>query len=370
MFEKLAQGMNEPRLLLDSALLWLKNGNYEKAYQIATEGLSDAQYEDFFALLSYDVGDYETAYELLSSSQDFQESPEILHLVADSLTKLDKPKDAIRYYLQYIRYYPKESWVPYVNVSQFLMREGEIPVALSYLNNARVFFPDNWDVRFETARILAIGSQTDGAQAVLKDLRGEKPDDVRAILVQLQMDKSYLSLDEYAANLWKLFNHYPGEIEVCKMLVVCLLNLGDVTGADAAIHQITKHQGDNAWTFQVKGIISALRRDYLKAIEYFENSLTLETHWIGLYNRAVLSYAIQNATKALEYFTLAQDQIVRTSSTEKESISRIGTMIGKSLLQRGEREQAKQQILDSLEVDPGNYRSLLLLKQLEAEEKP
>ncbi len=367
LLEDLGKQMGEESLLLDAALLWMRGARVEQAYQIVASDLRGDQYGEVAAMISYDAGHFAAAYKRLVRLLQEQPPEAYITLVADTLARLGRPHEALGYYQQQIREKPRSAWIPYANISQIYKDDGDIERALMYLEDAYRQFPDQPDVGFEYARMLAVAGNAAAARAVLTD-SGDSDRGHRQQLLFLRLSQPDMSPEGYLAQLWKLQNQHTAQAEVCSALVEHLLGLGDPATALVALEQHEKAAQATPWSLYMKGVAVALAGRLKEARGLLADSLSQEARWNVRYAVAVVDLARKDTRLALEALHMVEDELTRAPPSLQQSIylSMIGSKIGEAYLLRGEEPEARQAFLRSLELYPDNFQSRLLLKKLDA----
>lgn len=90
-----------------------KSRELDKAYKYISKALEikpeDPYILDSLAWYYYTVGKYDKAYEIiLKSYEKLKEDPTVLEHLGDILTKLNKPKEAKKFYEEALKYEPEE----------------------------------------------------------------------------------------------------------------------------------------------------------------------------------------------------------------------------------------------------------------------
>lgn len=374
-FEDTGKEMGEPRLLLNAGLLWMERGQMSKARQIVTDHLIESQYDEFAAYVLYDVGAFDRVYEIITESDSLpaqMNADELTRLTADTLTRLGQTNDSFQYYLQQIRHNPRDSWIPYYNVAQYYMNDDDLSTALSYLQEAYAIFQSEWIVRLELARYLIANGKPVEAALLLEEMRTEQPQDYRPQLYLLEMEKDSLTAEEYVARMWQLFNEHPDEMRLCRPIVNYQLGFGELSASLEALRHYERVGDPSPWLLNMRGIIHALDSHLdLERLKYaasmIDQSLALEVDVKVLFNRAVVSLTMRDLASAYRFFQSAETELKKDQRIDRLSLSRIKSRFGEVLALQGKTDAATAVLRESLDLDPDNYRALLLLRQLESE---
>ena len=367
--ENVGRQMGESRLLLDAALLWARLGRFQDAFRVLTQEMQRSQYPEVVSLIAYDAGRYEVAlstFETLLSQEPHR--MDALSFIEDTLVRLGQTNDALGYYYQEIRETPGVSWIPYVNVAQILFREGDTETALDYLRRARVRFPDQPEVVYEMSRVLALSGEDEQAMAALKTLQDWGEQDPMSRLLLLRLKRDSVIPEAYAIRLWSIFNDHPDDSDVCGAIVGYLLGYGDLEGAEAAIDQLERAVQPTVWSLYTRAVIHALAGNFRESRELLLLSLGERADWRVRYALAVVDLSLRRAGSALESLEMARKELesARYGDQTKAWLSKMDARAGEAYLMAGDETKARKALSRSLELDPYNFRSLFLLKKLEA----
>lgn len=404
-YEYLAVALEDDSLLINSALLWAKSGDIEKAYNLLKD-IQTQEIQEAIALLAYDSG---------------RESEALQRL-------LELPSsDSIKYYNQLLiadLFYTKENWsrskyyyesalkidntnpYAYINISSIYKMHSKYKKASLTLNSGiDVFKHMVNDINMEivnlkddfnnekdrikkdlTNRLLdkkirelndlkksyrelvllfySINRKNRSNEAirVLQEFRLLFPEDVKIELLLMKSLDNVTSPDIFEAKLWKLLNSDNDNKDVAEYLVWYFLGLENYDNVNLIIERSNNIHPDNSWTNYYEGIIEAIHGDYERAIKLMDNPNISIPLWEVLYNRGVVEMAMVNYPEALTLFNKSYISLNSYNLIDDIDIyrSQIKTKIAEVLINLDDIDEAIRVLNHAIELDPNNYRSDLL----------
>lgn len=372
--EKLGRKEGNRQLLVDAALLYLSEGDIEKALIIARDQRSDTDHDVFYASVNYDSGEFEEAAGRLKRYLvSHKESSELILFLADIQLLSGAIGQAQRNYRLVLNDQNSDlQSQALLNYAWILGSEGKRGPALSLLRHGYKRF--GWDTRIgmELAKAYADADET-AAIKILRSLIEHNPEDLdlRLLLFRLDSGSSPSSATNrpdpksYRLDLWRIFTANPTDERLCRFLTWYLIGLSDDRGAQLALSTYQRAGGDQnrPWFQHTQGLAKALGGDYKQALACIDNSLALAEDSGVLYNRAVMQIQTLNLKAAEDDLWRALDRS-RFGSDKGWMEGVIRSRIGEVLLLKGNRRAAVRELRYAMELDPSNFRTLMLLEEL------
>lgn len=404
-FEYLATLLNNRSLYVNSALLWAKDGEIEKAYKVIENQGRDG-IEELNALLTYDSGrQSEALIKLLELPLSEAIKFNNILLIADIFYYKENYSRSRFYYEKAIELEVINS-APYMNISSIYIKENNIKKAISFLKkivtkldykiNEELNLLDDLKSELKTLteleeinllkrRILQsetdiknIRSQykelvllsyhlfkeikSDNSIKILEDYRRLFPKDVTVELLYMKENKSKINSDLFIARLWQLLNTDIENREVSEFLVWYLLGVENFEDIELVLERSENRHRGYHWTEYYRGLLNGLQGNYKIALEKF-NSFELDVEsWEILYNKGIIEMALLNYPESLVLFNksiIAINQKNFVNNRDKY-LSQIKTKIAQVLINLNDTDEAIRILNSAFELDPDNYTSDLL----------
>jgi tetratricopeptide (TPR) repeat protein len=362
---------SDGRILLDAALMWLKQGDAQSAYTaVAGEWTVPVPLEPR-AFLAFDAGKYEECAALIDRLPGSGSRFDLQLIKADALRALKREQEAAAIYQQVINGDARFSWTPYLNLARIADHYGEISAAAELRRKAFEFFPESEAVMLDYGRSLDQAGQIERAVELLEHLLKRDPQNVSARYILLQVAAQSLPAQRYQAELWRLYSEHPDSPLLCRVLAQMLLAAEDAQGAAAVLDRFQLPAGGvpPAWLLELQGLAEALRGDFDRAAAMLSESLQRRKSWRIRYNLAIVYRGEGNLEKSVNELLQAADELRQASNqgdiTAKQRHSRIRSMAGEIMLRMGKYDAARRESAYALELDPANGQALLVLRMLE-----
>jgi hypothetical protein len=372
--------LDEPRLYLDAALLWMKEGQPGAALAALERYPDNTLFVEPGIYIAYDAGYGEKALRYLHSHPEAQDRSDLLIMEADLNLLLGNRQEAVRLYRRIISVDPDYSWVPYLNLAGLVEADGDEATAHHFRQIAFQSFPETAEVVLSYAQSLSRRSGKDrAAELVVKYLEWE-PGDIEANLLLLDLKDTASSPALYEAALWKLFNQFPGSRKLCETLFLYLLEFNDLEGAEAVLrHYELAAGGANApWFLDYRAVLAALGRNYSTAVALIRKRLVVQDSWRARYNLALILAEAGQAREAIDELIAAENALTagRQSAPQQEPAvreqqnsfrSRIRSKIGEQYLALGDETAARRECEYALDLDVSNFHAHRILRILAGE---
>jgi tetratricopeptide (TPR) repeat protein len=362
---------SDGRILLDAALLWMKQGDAQSAHVAVQGEWSVPVPPEPRIFIALDAGKYEECAALIDRLPGSASRYDLQLIKADALRALGREQEAAAIYQRVAGGNARFFWSPYLNLARIADQEGDASAAEQLRRRAFELFPESGPVLLDYGGSLLRAGETDAAVKLLEQLLRRDPQNLSARFLLLQAAAQNQPGQRYQAGLWSLFNEHPHSPLLCRLLAQQLLAEEDAQGAAAILDRFELPAGGQPppWLLELKGIAEALGGEYTKAASLLEASLEQLKSWRSRYNLAVVYRGEGNLEKSVNELLQAADELERAesrgSAISKRRHSRIRSMAGEILLRMGKTDAARRESAYALELDPGNGQALLVLRMLE-----
>jgi tetratricopeptide (TPR) repeat protein len=379
-FAAAARDVQDKRLALDAALLWLQAGDLSNARSIAVSLLREERFDEIASLIDMDSGDFAAAIARLARMQSSQRPrADVALLLADCYHALGKARQLDSALHDAVEIDPRVSWTPYANLGLAAERRGDIPEARRVLEQGRILFPGARDLVMTTAQLEADQGNSAAAVVLLDGLVTDRPDDARAALLRLSLEAPGMSPQAYRAGLWKVFDRQPSQREVFMTLAAAMIASHDWAGTTEALRHYENAAGaQDADTLSIGALVQTMEGHEDLAIESMKQAAEAGGGGTYRYDLAVLLLhggRIQQALGQLaqaqeEYRSSAGAATPRSGSNAmsgNEFRARVETLRGRCLMATGDVAGARAAFLRARALDPRLLRPGLELRKLEAQ---
>ena len=368
--QRLGTDLDEPRIHLDAALLWMAEGDAESAFTVVNRHIEDPAFREPSIYISYDAGHEQTA---LSVVQELREQGRIADRVdlqvmeADLRLILGDGGEATRLYRQIITSHPAYSWTPYLNLALIYEQNADRQTAYALRERAHAQFPAVGAVVMSYARSLTEIGDRERAAAILQSYLEEHGEDYQAQLALLDVQNTASSPVLYQAALWKLFNRHPESRMLCEHLFLYLLEFNDLSGAESALrhYQLATGRTQEPWFLDYRAVLAALHQDDAEAARLLQERLAREDSWQARFNLAVLLGRANRPDQAIEQLIEAEHLLPEEQN--RTFRSRIRSRIGEQYLLLGDVEAARRECEYAIDLDVSNFHAHRILRILERE---
>lgn len=372
--QRLGTELDEPRIHLDAALLWMEEGDPESAFALVSRHAENPLFREPSIYISYDAGHEEISLIHLRSLNKSADRADLLIVEADLNFLLDRKDDALRLYQNAITSHPRYAWTPYLNVALITEQNGDRQTAHHFKEKAYRLFPDVGEVVLSYARSLSV-TAADRQQAVdiVQNYLQQSEEDYEAQAFLLDLQNTAASPVVYQAALWKLYNQHPESRMLCEQLFLYLLEFKDLSGADSVLrhYQLATTRTQEPWLLDYRAILAAARQDYGAAIELFRDRLTREESWPARFNLGMLLATARQPEQAIEELIEAENVLISQARIEEDRQgyfkSRIRSRIGEQYLSLGDTVAARRECEYAIDLDISNFHAHRILRILEGE---
>ncbi len=360
---------NRP-LLVDSALLYLEEGDMEEALMIAREQIDDVDHDRFYAIVAYDAGDFEQAEQRLKRylATRGPHSDDRL-LLADIQLLSGEYEEAQQNYRMVLSDQVSDLHrLALLNYAWILRQKGKRESAVALLQHGHRQFGSDVRIGLELAKAYIDGAasavERPKAVEILKRLAAQNPEHLELVFLLFHLDAERPDPKSYLSWLWRTFNADPVDERLCRHLLWYLLGMGDASGLKLALKTYETAGGnrDRHWFLHGLGLAEALAGNYELALAALKESLALNEDLRVLYNRAVIHLKLNDLGAAEEDLWRALD-LHNMSERGNRLEGAIRSRIGEIQFLKGNRRAAIRELRYALEFDPINPHALLLLEE-------
>ncbi len=362
--------LDEPRIHLDAALLWMAAGDAESAFTVVNRHSDDPMFREPGIYISYDAGHEQTALSLLRELQEqdgITDRVDLQVLEADLRLILGEATEASRLYRQVITSHPGYSWSAYLNLAAIAEKNADRQTAYALRERAYGRFPTIGQVVVTYARSLAEIGDRQGAAGILQGYLEEHAYDYQAQLHLLDVQNTASSPVLYQAALWKLYNQHPESRMLCEHLFLYLLEFNDLSGAESVLrhYQLATGKDQEPWFLDYRAVLSAVRGEVAEASRLLQQRLAREDSWQARFNLALLLGKTNRPTQAIEQLIEAEHLLPQERNSYYRS--RIRSRIGEQYLLLGDEAAARRECEYAIDLDVSNFHAHRILRILEGE---
>ena len=375
--QRLGTELDDPRIHLDAALLWMEEGDPESAFALVNRHAENPLFREPSIYISYDAGHEEISLVHLQSLNKSVDRADLLIVEADLNFLLDRKDDALRLYQNAIVSHPRYAWTPYLNVALIAEQNGDSQTAHHFKEKAYQLFPDVGEVVLSYARSLSVlvplAANRQQAIDVVQNYLQQREEDYEAQALLLDLKNTAASPVVYQAALWKLYNQHPESRMLCEQLFLYLLEFNDLSGADSVLrhYQLATTRNQEPWLLDYRAILAAARKDYGAAIELLQDRLAREESWPARFNLGMLLATARQPEQAIEELIEAENVLASQARIEEDRQeyfrSRIRSRIGEQYLFLGDTAAARRECEYAIDLDISNFHAHRILRILEGE---
>lgn len=378
-FAAAATNLQDDRLAVDAALLYLQAGDVSSAGRVASSALQGAKYDEIAGLIGYDSGDFPAAVTRLTRTQDRRhQRADIALILGDCYHALGRGAELEASLLDGITIDPRASWTPYADLALAAEKRGDLAFARSILERGRSIFPESRELALTTARVEASQGNSATAVALLESLLARRPDDGQAALLRLALSSPGMSPQAYRAELWKLFNRLPSDRDVFATLAAALVASNDWSDVAAELRLFENATGSpDADALSIRAMVQVMQGNADLAIDSLRNAAESGGDGRYRYDLAVVLLQRGRAGEAVEQLTQAErapGALASASGAVLDAdglsgnafLARVETLKGRCYLATGDVAGARDAFLRARTLDPHLLRAGLELRKLEA----
>ena len=368
--QRLGTDLDEPRIHLDAALLWMAEGDAQSAFAVMNRHIGDPLFREPSIYISYDASHEQIALSLIQELRKqgrIADRVDLQIMEADLRLIFDEREQAENLYTRIIATDPAYSWTPYLNLASIAEQGEDRQTAYALRERAYARFPAVGAVVMAHARSLTERGDRQLAAEILQSYLEEHSVDYQAQLYLLDVQNTASSPAVYQAALWKLYNRHPDSRMLCEHLFAYLLEFNDLSGAQSVLrhYQLATGRSQEPWLLDYRAILAAVNRNDAEAERLLRNRLEREDNWQARFNLAVLLGNSSSPEQAIEQLIEAEHLLPEERNQYYRS--RIRSRIGEQYLRLGDRAAARRECEYAIDLDVSNFHAHRILRILERE---
>jgi tetratricopeptide (TPR) repeat protein len=275
---------------------------------------------------------------------------------------------AARSYESAIESDARYSFVPYINLSWVMQKEGFGEKALFLLRQADDLFPQTQKIVMEYAKLLNARGEKKAANTVIEEYLKKNPDDFNVRFLKLQLSRDQSSFARSIIELKDFYYENSHSESTARLLVSMLLSNHDIEGARAALAHYGEVGGADktAWVLATEAFLQAFDGKLDNSYNLFSQALRAADQWEIRYNRAVIGMELGRLKEAQD--DLKRSEILIESSRESLHSAykaRIHAQLAGIAASQGNALEAAREIDNALNLDPTNADAFRIKKKLE-----
>ncbi len=356
---------DEGRLLLDAALLYMIEGRPDKALNIF-KNIPENEYFELKSFIAYDAQNIELAIEILNNVYNELFSNHRLDLIvflSDLYLISGEYEQSLDLYRQVFNRNTELAANSYLNSAWILQKQNKYEEAKDLLESGFNLFLNDFRFLKELVLINLNMENREEVNEIIDHYLADNPDKLNAQALKISLINKALDINYYEAKVWQLYEDYPANEDLCRYIVWYLINIDNTSDAQLALDIFDSANGGGyraAWYLSIKGIVQGLSGNIRDAIEYLGESLEIEENSNARYNRAVL-YLFDNKPH-LAILDLIK---IDTENLYNELyLSMVHYLLAEVYYVDGNIDKAIEECNYSLQINPDNNKSRLLLKKL------
>lgn len=360
-FNKLYQLTKDKNIFINSVLLYLENGNYNKADIILSEFQPDnPQNKKLLLLTKYDNGNYEEVSNLLIVHDYGFTIEEMLLIQIDISLKMQLYNTALIKITDFIKLYNDYSVIPYINLI-YLNSFIEVPDITYYTKLAAGYFTDNRILNLVLIEYYILNDNEKTALEIANQFIITNIQDKEFELIYKQL-KGATNPEIFINNIYELVNKTPLNIYSSRYLAWNLFKNNNFY--DLEIY-LDKQNAYESWVLFFKAILLVYKQEQILSLEQFQKAYNKENNWETLYNMGIISTYFNDYQSAVEYFQNSENSLVNVTDNLKTK-SFIRTKLATTFYDMQNYNNAFREVTNALELDNSNLKAHLLLKKLES----
>lgn len=357
--------MDDRRVILDAALLYLREGAFDEAWTLF-EGAILPNFREPALLAAYDAGNYREARALLEKVKAdhpfFGSTMKLLE--ADILMKLGDIKAGLGIYRRLARSSSPLSPIPFVNL--YLWEPAS--AGEGYLRQGLELFPHDQTLVMLEYRRLKDAQEPEEALNYLQRKQGAlkaAPAVQAAILLEEAASKT---LTRQHRDWWRFFRRYPDFRPGWSLIARFLSLTEDWDSLDYFTQQLEKG-GHRAEARFYRGYAAALRGEEERALEIWRDAA--DSGPALAYNRGMVLLHLGEYRAALQVLEearlLISDAPLKRQEAEGwRALNRVEVALARTFLELGDTGMARKEILSVYQRDPAAEGAGLILEELES----
>jgi hypothetical protein len=350
--------IRDDRLLIDSALIFMKDGDKQKGFDILNS-MKDADNE-LGMFISYDNEDYQAAagyFADLNAEETL--SNEIMLFGADIMLKVGNPDEAVDIYNEIINVSQDFSWIPYRNLYSL---EYDSDKSIENLESGLKQFPGQEELLLPLAweNYLNNGRTDDSRFVNLlnPEINGALPELFRINVLLINRSQEHI-----IGNYWNIVNRAPDSQIIAVSFANYLLRNRSFDQLQILLERYREYNGEADWIFMYEAVSACMQGNITDALmsinKVSENNKNIEV----LYNNGVINTLSGDSSEAI--VKLEKAAFLAETEERENNLVKIYFKLAENYYNNFEMDKADFYIKRSLRIKPDDIRSSLLLKKIE-----
>lgn len=354
---KAAGTIKDDRLIVDAALIHMKNGEGERAIEIMNN--LQEPFPEIGMFIAYDQRDWKRAAAYFNDVDTGKEQPEIMMFGADIMMKIGSSESASEIYKTIITDQADYSWMPYRNL--YSLEEDE-QTAVSWLESGLKMFPEQEELLLPLAweRYLKTGNTDDER---FKPILNTDKNSELSELFRINTLLSGRSPEHIIGNYWNIFNRAPDSETIATAFANYLLRNKSFQQLDMLINKYTAENGDSAWADGYAAVSLAMQGYNEDALSRIKAALEKDESAELLFNMAVINDLCRAGGDTLGW--LEKAAFAAEKEENKDDLAAVYFKTAEAYYNKSEYRIASDYIKKTLRLNPDDIRSSLLLKKIE-----
>jgi len=354
-FYRASEFINDDRLLLDSALLLMRNGQNAEAFEYIKQAKSPINKAGMF--IAYDNLDFKAAqqyYEQLSAEKD--QGSAILMFGADIYMENGRYDLAAGIYNSILEKDPDFSWIIYRNLYSLDSEKG-----LGYLDFGLKRFPLKQELILPQAWEIYLKNGTEDLSKY-SSLSSPEENDPLSELFRINILLKNRSPEHIIGNYWNIISRAPESETIAVSFANYLLRNRSFRQLELLLSKQADYNGEAAWQF-LYAAVSACMQGHPSAESYIDKSLEMKETTAALYNKGVICLLSMRTEEAESWLLRAASAAEMENNAEY--LSRIYYKLAETYYNNLEYDLAEKYVKKSLRIVPDDLRCSLLLNKIE-----
>ena len=354
------------KYLVDLALISAAEGAYGKALDYIHK-TAEADYSEIKMLLYYENGDMDNAekyLEILKKNRS-ELSRHYRLFECDVLLNSGREKEAEINYEKFISEYPDYSSIPYRNLYSINRNNSK---GLDFLEKGLFLFPESGVLNQSFAWNLYIDNDYSELDEIINTYENENIGERNSTLSLLYLSVSTIGRnpEHIIGQLWNLFNIYPESETVCRYFANYLLNNNRTDTLNILIDRYIDENYASDWCYCYKAVGYTLAGDFKNAEENINSAIAMNDNLINNYNK---SYILMLQERYSESVNVLEKLVAEMNNLEdsKKYLSEIYLKLSESYYNLNDYKSAYYYIMQSKDLEPGNFKSNRLYNKIKEE---
>ena len=369
LFKKIGLITGNDKLLFDAAVLYMKAGEIQKAYNISFRLQGEWLNDEAIGMISIDSEEYNQALtRFLNHNQidvhNHNEKWAIQLIIADLHQIMGNNSESSDFYRKSIKINSEGAWNQYANYARLLKHTGRYRQSMDIMHEGIDLFSSN---RKELI-IAMVNNQFDKNRSTteryLKSFLDDYPDDPEANLLYISHFPIQTTPEKYGARIWELYNKNPSNRKIAEFLVWYLLGVGDLEGTTLVLDRFDRDNYRSYWTVFYRALGLSMGKGFNKAEKLLEESIIMKKTWYSYYNLAVIQLFLKKNKEALSNLNDAEYLLLKSNNIDDTFLSKIKTKSARAFINLNDMDNAGIELKSALELNHENLEAILLTRKI------